>query len=312
VNAVYKQLTEATGLPSLALALGVFDGVHLGHRALLHAAVEEAMRLDAIPAALTFDPHPARALSPARAPLLLGTLPERIESLRACGVQEVLVAAFDREMAAQTPEIFIQQVLIGRLNTKAIIIGEDFRFGCDRKGDVAYLRAAGERFGFEVRALSPVFVGGVPARSTTIRQMLSGGQVAEASRLLGRDYSLRGEVVHGRKLGRTLGFPTANIARDPQILVPADGVYAGYATLENGARYRTAISVGTNPTVAITDSPRTVEAYLMDGFDGDLYGQILDISFAHFLRPTLKFDGLDALITQMRLDVREAESLLDS
>lgn len=311
MSAEYMILTEATEAPPLAVAIGVFDGVHRGHQALLSAAMEEAARLNATPAALTFDPHPAAVLSPARVPQLLGTLTERTELLRRYGAAEVIIAPFDRAMAAQTPEAFVRETLTSRLDTRAIIIGEDFRFGCDRKGDADFLRAAGERYGFGVRVVPPVFVGGVPARSTTIRQMLSGGQVEEAARLLGRDYSLRGEVVHGRKLGRTLGFPTANLAVNPQILVPVDGVYAGYATLENGDIHRTAISVGTNPTVTPLTTVRTVEGFVMDDFTGDLYGQTLTVSFTHFLRPMLAFDGLDALIVQMRRDVSEAATLLD-
>ena len=313
MRAMYRKLDQARNLPPLALAMGVFDGVHRGHQALLTLAQKEAARLrgeGVIPAALTFDPHPAVVLSPARAPLLLGTLEERAALLHQYGAGEVLVVPFDRDFAALTPDEFIRETLINSLHARVIIVGEDFRFGCDRTGDAAYLHKAGERYGFTVNAVPPVFVQGVPARSTAIRQMLSGGEADEAARLLGRLYSLAGPIVHGRKLGRTLGFPTANVEIDPLLLVPADGVYAGYALLETGERRRTAISIGTNPTVTPERASRSVEAFLMDDFKGDLYGQIMRLEFVRRLRPTLKFEGLDSLIIQMRRDVAEAAERL--
>ena len=310
MNFFYHALTEAANLPPLTVAIGVFDGVHRGHQALLQVARDEAARLGVTPAALTFDPHPAVTLSPARAPLHLGTLNDRIDLLHHYGADEVIIAPFDRAMAAWTPEEFVRETLIQRLHARVVVIGEDFRFGCDRTGDAAFLRQSGARHGFAVHAVPPVFVHGVPARSTAIRQMLAGGEAEEAARLLGRPYSLAGLVVHGKKLGRTLGFPTANLDFDPALIIPADGVYAGYATLETGERRRAAISIGTNPTVTPERFSRSVEAYLIDDFTGDLYDQTLRLEFVFHLRPTLKFDGLDALILQMRRDVAEAEERL--
>jgi riboflavin kinase/FMN adenylyltransferase len=287
----------------LAVCIGVFDGVHRGHQALLsHAASVQG----AISAAFTFDPHPAAVFAPARVPEMLGTLTERAALLRHYGAERVVVARFDRAFAAQTPAEFIEHILVEKLRAKAVIIGDDFRFGCDRTGNVDTLRAAGDKYGFTVDVVPPVFVQGVPARSTAIRQMLNGGEAEEASRLLGRPYRLAGEVVPGRKLGRTIGFPTANLETPKGILVPAAGVYAGIAELPNGEHWRAAISIGTNPTVAPENHIRTVEAFLMDGFDGDLYDQTVALHFHAFLRPTLKFDSIDALIEQMRRDVAEA------
>ncbi|MBB6053058.1 bifunctional riboflavin kinase/FAD synthetase [Armatimonas rosea] len=281
-----------------AITIGVFDGVHRGHQALLATA-----RASGLPVtALTFDPHPAALLSPARTPKLLGTLAERTALLKAAGAERVEVIPFDPAFAALTPAAFIEQVL-RPVQPEWIVVGDDFRFGCERRGDVETLRAAGLR----VEAVPGVFVDGVPARSTVIRQMLSGGQVAEAARLLGRPYTLSGEVVHGRKLGRTIGYPTANLASDPRVLIPAPGVYAGQATLADGRVFRAAISIGTNPTVT-ENGPLTVEAFLLEGFDEDLYGQVLTLSFVHFLRGTVKFDGLDALLQQMAADVAWIES----
>jgi riboflavin kinase / FMN adenylyltransferase len=283
-----------------ALTIGVFDGVHRGHQALLAAA-----RASTLPVcALTFDPHPAALLSPARTPKLLGTLAERRALLQQYGADEVSVIAFDAAFAALTPEAFIKQVLL-RYQPGLVVVGEDFRFGCERRGDLELLGKAG----LEVKAVPGVFVDGVPARSTVIRQMLMGGQVSEAARLLGRPYSLSGEVVHGRKLGRTLGFPTANLAMAPSVLVPAPGVYAGEASLADGRVFRAAISVGTNPTVT-ESGPLTVEAFLLDGFDEDLYGQVLRLSFVHFLRGTVKFAGLEPLRAQMAADVEQIKQSL--
>jgi riboflavin kinase / FMN adenylyltransferase len=276
-----------------AVTIGVFDGVHQGHQALLTAAKASGLPV----VALTFDPHPAALLSPARTPKLLGSLSERVALLKEYGADRVEVIAFDAAFAALTPEEFIAQVLLPQL-PGVIVVGEDFRFGCARHGSLGTLRAAG----LKVEAVPGFFIEGTPVRSTVIRQMLSGGQIADATRLLGRPYLLSGEVVHGRKLGRTIGYPTANLSPDLRVLIPAAGVYAGHASLSDGRVYRAAISVGNNPTVT-ENGPLTVEAFLLDGFDEEIYGQELTLSFVHFLRGTVKFDGLPALLEQMKKDI---------
>ena len=293
----------------LAVALGVFDGVHRGHQALLARAAEMAHTHNLTPAALTFDPHPAALFAPARAPLLLGTIAERTHLLHRYGAEVVVVAPFDRAFAALTPDEFVRDILRGRLQAGAVVVGDDFRFGCDRTGDVSFLRRAGAEAGFAVEVVPPVFVAGVPARSSAIRHMIAGGEVGEAARLLGRPYALTGPVVHGRKMGRTLGYPTANLETPAGVLVPGAGVYAGLIHLASGTTHRTAISVGDNPTVTI-NGPRTVEAFVMDGFAGDLYDQTVTVEFHHLLRPMVKFDGLDALIAQMARDVEQAATLV--
>jgi riboflavin kinase/FMN adenylyltransferase len=275
-----------------AVLVGIFDGVHLGHRALLAAA--RAIGLPTL--AFTFEPHPATIFSVSRVPPLLSSLAEREALLKACGADTVVVQPFDREFAAMTPEVFIDQVLLGQLSAGAVIVGEDFRYGCERRGDVDSLRRAGERLGFSVVALPSVFLDGVPVRSTTIRQMLSGGQVEAAARLLGRPYALTGTVERGRQLGRTLGFPTANLSVPAGILIPAPGVYAGRA-----GEFLAAISVGVNATVDESMAP-TVEAHLLE-FSGDLYGQPLTLEFLRFLRPMQKFDGLGVLMEAIERDI---------
>ena len=278
-----------------ALTIGVFDGVHRGHQALLTTAKASGLPVRA----LTFDPHPAALLSPGRTPKLLGTLDGRVARLQEYGADRVQVISFDHAFAALTPDSFINTILKPH-QPALIVVGEDFRFGCERRGNVEALRAAG----LEVAVVPGVFIEGVPARSTVIRQMLAGGQVGEATRLLGRPYTLTGEVVHGRKLGRTIGYPTANLATHPSLLIPAAGVYAGQATLEGGRIFPAAISIGTNPTV--TDNGLlTVEAFLMDGFDEEIYGQALTLSFVQFLRGTVKFESLEALLEQMAADIAQ-------
>ncbi|MBC8135330.1 MAG: riboflavin biosynthesis protein RibF, partial [Fibrella sp.] len=276
-------MSETTKQMERAVTIGVFDGVHRGHQALLAETVRVARAENLRPSAITFDPHPSAVFAPARLPPLLGTLREREELLMEYGAAIVTTAHFDRALAALTPDEFIE-TWIRKNYIRAVVVGEDFRFGCDRSGDAFYLQRAGEKHGFRTIIVPPVFVGGVPCRSTTIRQMLLGGQVEPAQTLLGRAYTLSGTVVHGRKLGRTIGFPTANLQSANGVLVPGTGVYAGEAFLANGEACRAAISIGTNPTVTPgVDAPRTVEAFLID-FDGDLYDQPLTLSFHHFLR----------------------------
>ncbi|MBC8142861.1 MAG: bifunctional riboflavin kinase/FAD synthetase [Armatimonadetes bacterium] len=285
-----------------AVTMGVFDGVHRGHQALLAETVRVADAHGYAPTALTFDPHPSALFAPARTPLLLSTMDERTALLRKHGVTDVIIAPFDRALAALTPDEFVKQWLVDRLRARFVIVGDDFRFGCDRSGDTAFLRRAGQTHGFETVTVAPVFVDGVPCRSTIIRQMLTGGQVESAQTLLGRPFTLTGTIAHGRKLGRTIGFPTANLQTAPGILVPGAGVYAGRATVA-GATHLAAISIGTNPTVTPgADALRTVEAFLLD-FGGDIYGETLTITFDRFLRGTEKYDSLDTLVAQMHRDV---------
>ncbi len=294
-------------LPPLAVAVGVFDGVHKGHQALLAAAEKAAGAHNATPAALTFHPHPASVFSPSRVPPLLTTVFERAGLLRAHGAQIVIVARFDRAFAAQTPGEFVRHVLLEKMRARAVIVGDDFRYGCDRQGDARTLRAEGEQHGFAVEIVAPVLVDGVPARSSVIRQAVAGGgtgAIEEAARLLGRPYTLAGTVVKGRQLGRTLGFPTANVTPDdPARLVPGEGVYAGRVHVGD-TWHRAAISVGTNPTV-VSAGARTVEAFLLDDFAADIYGETVTVEFVAFLRAQETYETLDALIAQMNRDVEE-------
>lgn len=292
-------------LPPLAVALGVFDGVHRGHQALLAEAVASGRTVGAVPAALTFDPHPAAVFAPARVPDLLTTVAQRAELLHACGARRVVVVPFDRAFAAQTPDEFARVVLVEKLRARVVVVGDDFQYGCNRTGTVTTLRAAGETHGFTVRVVPPQLQDGIPIRSSVLRGMIAGGAVEEAHRLLGRPYALSGTVVRGHQLGRALGFPTANLAPPLGILVPGAGVYAGRAHV-GGSSCRAAISIGTNPTV-VDAGARTVEAFLLDGFAADIYGETLTLEFLHYLRAHVKFPDLETLIAQMNHDVAETQ-----
>lgn len=305
---VYDLVDVPPTLPPLAVAVGVFDGVHRGHQALLTAAERASSAEPLLPAALTFHPHPAAVFSPTRVPPLLTTRDQRAELLHAHGARVVVVAPFDRAWASQAPEVFVQNVLVQSLRARVVVVGEDFRYGHDRAGDVGTLRAGGERHGFAVHVVPPLLVGGVPARSTVIRGMVAGGAVEEAARLLGRPYTLRGTIVRGRQMGRTLGYPTANVQPAPDVLVPGTGVYAGRVQV-GGVWHRAAISVGVNPTV-VENGARTVEAFLLDGFVRDIYDEPVAVEFVLFLRGEEKFASLEALTAQMARDVNETQRRL--
>jgi riboflavin kinase/FMN adenylyltransferase len=285
---------------------GNHDGVHLGHQALLARAqgIAEARALDVV--ALTFDPHPMVTVAPERAPVPLTTIARRVELLLANGADRVEVAHFDAAYAAQTAEQWITNELAGRLAAKAVVVGVDFRFGKGRGGDLAGLRAMGAARGIEVDAIAEVAVdGGERASSTAIRKALADGDVAHAARLLTRPHSVDGVVVEGNKRGRTIGFPTANLVPDP-ILLPRDGVYAVRARTKDGAWHDGVANLGTRPTFA---AGRSLEAHLFD-FAGDLYGAPLRLAFVARIRDEKKFDGVDALVAQIRRDADTARELL--
>ena len=293
------------GLPSAppdhrpsAVALGVFDGVHLGHRAILGAAVAHARATGSPAVACTFEPHPLEVLQPDRAPLPITTLDERLELIAACGVDESVVLAFTRELAHMEPEAFVKDVLVDRLAARQVVVGFNHRFGRAARGDAALLRDLGARGGFGVDVIEPLTVDGVPVSSTAIRAALGRGDLEAAVRMLGRPYTLPGKVVAGAGRGRTLGFPTANIAPDRPVLV-APGVYA--CTIEvAGQPRRAVVNVGVRPT--FDEKTLAIEAYLLD-FSGDLYGQTVRLTFRSRVREERRFSSVDALRAQIAADV---------
>ncbi len=296
------------------VTLGNFDGVHRGHRAVLAALLEAGHRLDLPAVAVTFDPHPVAVLRPDEAPALITPAVLRDELLADTGLDGLLVLEFTREFAGQTPEEFVRSVFVDGLDARCVVVGADTRFGHRNSGDVSSLLALGEQLGFEVVAVDDIG-DGERFSSTAVRAQLAEGEVAEAARVLGRPHRVVGTVVHGNHRGRDLGFPTANLSADALGLVPKEGVYAGWLTrvdLPEGAADRTmpcAISVGTNPTFD-TDDRRTVEAYVLDRDDLDLYDERVMVEFTAHIRPTLRFEGVEQLTEAMSQDVARCRELL--
>lgn len=292
--------------PTVA-TVGMFDGVHLGHRVLFGRVLEDAKELGARSAVVTFDPHPLVVLAPAKAPCMLTTVDQRLALFDEAGFDVALVLPFNRELAALSPHQFAKAALVEELHVCKILVGEDFRFGHDRAGDVGTLREIGRSDGFEAEAIGLVEGDEGRISSSDVRLLLRSGQVEGATVLLGRAFRLAGEVVEGDKRGRELGFPTANIKPHPRACLPGLGVYAGW-WLWDGRRLPAAINVGVRPTFKTDDAP-LCEVYVID-FDGDLYGQWGEVEFVARLRPELKFDSAEALIEQMHRDVDNARARL--
>jgi len=290
------------------VTIGKFDGVHVGHRAVLAEITRRASELGVEAAVVTFDRNPLAILAPDRCPPMIVALERRLELLAAAGVDIAAVIHFDERRARQSPEDFVRQLLVGRLGMKAICVGREVRFGANGRGDLALLERMGEEFGFEVAVMDFVGADGVErVSSSRIRERIAAGDVAGAGRLLGSAPAVLGEVVHGHARGRELGFPTANLGPDHVGVLPADGVYAGWAAVD-GVRHPAAISVSDNPTFADAHG-RRVEAYLIDR-DLDLYGKRISVEFVERLRGIEKFESVEELVTTMRDDVARARAVL--
>ena len=286
-----------------SVAIGIFDGVHRGHQAI----IAEAARHGEV-TVLTFDPHPTSIFAPERTPSMLLPLADRIAHLKEHGAHEVVVLPFTREFAALTPDQFIEDILINQLHASHVTVGANFTFGHKAAGNTEYLKNCGKSFGVSAVELSENR--GSAISSSRIRTLIVDGDVERANELLTRRFYLRGPVVHGEKRGRTIGYPTANIGLSDSATIPADGVYAGW--LGVGAdRWPAAISIGTNPTFPGVRG-RQVEAYALDQTDLDLYDQEAKLEFGWRLRDTLKFDGLDPLLIQMKADCERAKELTHS
>jgi riboflavin kinase/FMN adenylyltransferase len=287
--------------------IGVFDGVHKGHQLLLNRAKEIADGRNIV--ALTFDPHPMQVLAPDRAPTLLTTLADRVELLKIHNADQVAVLKFNEKFAAMAPENFVKDVLVGQLSASTIIVGKNFTYGHKAAGNVESLIKDGLRFNFTVDVQDLQSGEGEIISSSRIRNLVTTGQVEEARTLLSRPHRLDGIVVHGEKRGREIGYPTANLGNLDGQTIPSDGVYAGWLTV--GINYwPAAISIGTNPTFAGVRA-RQVEAYALDQEGLELYDKSASIEFGWRLRDTLKFDGLEPLLVQMKLDCDQARSLTE-
>jgi riboflavin kinase/FMN adenylyltransferase len=271
------------------VAIGTFDGVHLGHRAVIEGA-------DTV---LTFEPHPLEVLQPERAPKLINSLEVKRDVIEGLGVRELVVIHFDEEFSHRTAEEFIDYALVEKLGARRVAVGENFHFGAKAKGNPAMLSRHPE---FETRVQRLVEIDGEIVSSSRIRAQIEAGDMENARRCLGVPYMVEGEVVKGDQRGRTLGFPTANLVPDERLVTPGNGVYAAYA---NG--HPAAVNVGTRPTFD-SDLGVLIETFLID-FDGDLYGQSLRVAFVEKLRPELAFDDVDALVEQMHADIDDARRI---
>jgi riboflavin kinase/FMN adenylyltransferase len=309
---VWHSLDEVPAdLGRTVVTVGNFDGVHRGHRVVIDSARTTADGLGGLPVvAVTFDPHPMRVLLPERAPRQLTSIGQRCDLLLEAGVDAVLVLAFDRALASWTPHEFVQRVLVEALAARAVVVGENFRFGAKAAGSTATLDELGGEHHFDVHALG-IAGAAHPWSSSAARQALAEGDVIEAARVLGRDHTVRGVVVEGDKRGRQLGFPTANVPTDAATAVPLDGVYAGWLRRlddPDAQRLPAAISVGTNPT--FDGVQHRVESYVLDRTDLELYDVPVEVSFVERLRGQERYDSVDALVAQMHLDVDKAHTIL--
>jgi riboflavin kinase/FMN adenylyltransferase len=314
---VYRSLGEIR-LHNSVIAIGVFDGVHRGHQKVLTKAGELArFNPGGRSIVLTFDKHPADLIAPHRAPMYLSSVTQRIEMIQEFSpVDEILVFTFDEDFADLTAHEFVSDVLVDHLGVVRVLVGADFRYGKGRAAGVMDLQAAGEAYHFGVEVVHSVANRGERVSSTIIRALVAEGNMVAAAQLLGHPFTLRGQVVQGKQLGRTIGYPTANVAPEQfhQIL-PSFGVYAGKVHLANDWQGRrewpAAISVGLNPTTDDDHRPK-IEAYIMDGFSADIYGMSIDIDFIERLRDEQKFESLETLINQIDKDVAQVELLLSS
>jgi riboflavin kinase/FMN adenylyltransferase len=307
---VWRTVAEVPAdLGPTVVVIGNFDGVHRGHRSVIGRARALADERGIPLVAVTFDPHPMAVLRPEHAPSMLTSLHERALLLADCGVDHVFALPFSREIAAWSPDEFVDRILVDGLHAGAVVVGANFRYGSRAAGDVATLRASGEQRGFDVVGM-PLDGGPQVWSSTYVRTCLTTGDVAGASEALGRLYAVRGVVVEGDRRGRELGYPTANVPLPTGKAAPADGVYAGWLTRDDtGERHPAAISVGTNPTFA-GERDRRVEAYALDRDDLELYGVEVEIAFVDRLRGMVRFEGIEPLLATMADDVRRTRELL--
>ena len=293
------------------VTIGAYDGVHRGHQAVIEQVRQQAEILDARSVVVTFDRHPASIVRPESAPLLLTDIDQKLELLASTGLDATCIVKFDEDSSREAPSDFVKRVLVDGLSAKRVIIGEDFHFGYKRGGNVALLRELGPKFDFDVTPIELISRGdGVdePVSSTAIRRALAGGQVELATQLLGHHFEVRGVVVHGDERGRTIGFPTANIEVPNQICIPADGVYAGVFVRQDGTINNCAINLGRRPTFYEHADHSMLEAHLLD-FSENLYGEKVKLTFTHFLRGERKFENIDALKMQLKLDIEQTRAV---
>jgi riboflavin kinase / FMN adenylyltransferase len=289
----------------VCLAIGVFDGVHLGHQQIIHQTIADARQHDAIALVLTFDRHPNAVVAPDHVPPLIYSLPQKLRAIESLGSDTLLLVHFDRAFSEQSGETFVRGLARDLGQIQSLCVGADFTFGHKRSGNVALLRKLGQELGFSVHGLAAVSLDGQPVSSTRIREAIRAGDLDAASQMLGRAYSLAARVVEGDKLGHKLGFPTANLDTTGFVL-PPNGVYAAHSTIR-GQTKRAVLNIGHRPTLQDPTPQLRVEVHLL-GFTDDLYGEEMEVTFAAKLRDEQKFASLDELKTQIARDIAEAKT----
>jgi riboflavin kinase / FMN adenylyltransferase len=290
----------------LFLAIGVFDGVHRGHQAVISTSARHAHSVDGTPVVVTFDPHPAKVLRPEQAPHLLTATSHKVGLIRGLGVGHLLILEFNSRFAATPPEQFVRQLVTHSKSLREICVGHEWSFGRNRAGNLNLLKQLGKELHFDVIGIPPVTVNGNVVSSTAIRAAIERGDFKKAAEMLGRDYSILGTVTGGEKLGKKIGFPTANLSAHSEQF-PPNGVYFAEAWIE-GVLYHGVVNLGFRPTVAVGEPQRVLEIHLLD-FDRDIYGQDVEVRFLQYLRPEKKFENVEALVRQIKADVQQAREL---
>jgi riboflavin kinase/FMN adenylyltransferase len=302
---IIRNIDQLPPHPHPVVALGNFDGVHLGHRAILKTAIDRARAASGTAFALTFDPLPAKLLAPARAPRLILAPEDKLELLRASGIDGVVVIAFTAALSQLTPAAFVCDYLLGKIGAREVVVGHSVSFGHARAGNAEVMAELGRRMGFETVVVGPVTVEGAVVSSTRMRELIASGEMRTVARLLGRNHFLSGTVVHGRERGRTIGFPTANLNSATECL-PPDGVYATRVILPDGA-FASITNIGMRPTFA--EPARTIEAHIFD-FDRDIYGAKIRLEIVERIRGERKFESGQALAAQIAEDLKRAKEIL--
>ena len=294
-------------LSGTAVTIGKYDAIHLGHQALLNDLVETAEDQALTSIVVTFNRHPFEVLHPDRVPLPIIGPHQKNYLLAEAGVDAVLNLEFDEELAAMSPEQFVQEILVDRLQAKVVLVGEGFRFGAGGEGDCEQLSRLASVHGFRFKAIAPYELDGQVISTSAIRAALDAGDIASAAKLLGRPHLTIGLVQHGLKIGREIGFPTANIDRNAEGYLPLDGVYAGWMFVD-GMKLPTAISIGINETFQAV--PRLAEAHILDHTGLDLYDKLVTLEYVEFIRPAAKFDGVESLVAEINRDLAKIRKIL--
>jgi riboflavin kinase/FMN adenylyltransferase len=290
------------------VSIGKFDGIHLGHRALMKVAVEQAEALGAASAVITFDRHPLTLLNPAALKLPLIGAHQKAKLIQAAGIDALLTLPFDEALSQLTATEFVENILVKTMNAKVVVVGVDFRFGKGGAGTPDLLAELSLIHGFTLHIVPPVMVNGERVSSSLVRELLDAGNVERVTSLLGRRHETTGLVEHGLKLGRQLGFPTANMSRNSEGYLPLDGVYAGWL-YSDGVRYPAALSIGINDTIQAV--PRLMEAHVLNRKDLDLYDKTVTVEYVAFVRPSVKFSGIETLIAAIQADCHKIQGILD-